>query len=657
MPAPRSSTTSAAAWPTPRWSPLVAERPAALRRHALARPQHARCRPRAVYDDVVADVVRELARAASRRCSAAGVAPEPSCSTPGSGSPSTPSTTGRCCAASTRSWRWATRSLVGASRKTFLGAGRARAEARPGPPLERDVATAATTVHVARHGVWCVRVHDVVATVDALDVVEAPARRRGRDARERRLTRDRIRLSRGPRPRLPRRLRRTSGARARSSSSTSSSPSTSRRPGAATTSPTRSTTPRSAPTCWPGSRASRSTSSSGSPRSSPTTRCGTRVGRRGRRHGAQAAGAGRRAVRRRARSRSRGAARRCPSSSPRGEPPRATAARGHRSRPPSRRSRGIPDVAVVGGLDAVRDRPGRRPGPAGLPQRRGDRPHHALAHVAAARAARHRGGVDRRREVRWGARTLDLDLVQYGDPACRHRRHLRPAAPDAAAPAGPRAGLRARAVGSRPTPRPRCGTRAGAVPVADLRRRPRHEPACARTRPHQPDTRRRTLRADARKEIRVQTLAPGRGGDRHHRLRRASRLITRSGTPCPAVAAVGRAARRHGRAGALAGPAGAPLPAGPGDDRRSTRCARRAPWCSPRPPPSPARLPRAGTSGSWSSCVTDLSLEANRGRLLPLGALVVAGVALRRGRAGGPALVPACAPPDEDDDEKGDRAA
>ena len=28
-------------------------------------------------------------------------------------------------------------------------------------------------MHVARHGVWCVRVHDVVATVDALDVVAA----------------------------------------------------------------------------------------------------------------------------------------------------------------------------------------------------------------------------------------------------------------------------------------------------------------------------------------------------------------------------------------------------------------------------------------------------------------------------------------------------
>ena len=33
--------------------------------------------------------------------------------------------------------------------------------------------TAATTVHIARYGVWCVRVHDVAATVDALDVVEA----------------------------------------------------------------------------------------------------------------------------------------------------------------------------------------------------------------------------------------------------------------------------------------------------------------------------------------------------------------------------------------------------------------------------------------------------------------------------------------------------
>ena len=50
--------------------------------------------------------------------------------------------------------------LVATSRKTFLG----RVGREPGherAPLEREVATAVTTVHAARHGVWCVRVHDV----------------------------------------------------------------------------------------------------------------------------------------------------------------------------------------------------------------------------------------------------------------------------------------------------------------------------------------------------------------------------------------------------------------------------------------------------------------------------------------------------------------
>ena len=59
--------------------------------------------------------------------------------------------------------------LVGASRKSFLGkVGREPGAERP--PLERDVATAVTTAHAARLGAWCVRVHDVVAAVDALDV-------------------------------------------------------------------------------------------------------------------------------------------------------------------------------------------------------------------------------------------------------------------------------------------------------------------------------------------------------------------------------------------------------------------------------------------------------------------------------------------------------
>ncbi len=62
--------------------------------------------------------------------------------------------------------------LLGTSRKGFLG----KVGREPGNERaldERDVATAVTSVHAARAGVWCVRVHDVSATVDALDVAAA----------------------------------------------------------------------------------------------------------------------------------------------------------------------------------------------------------------------------------------------------------------------------------------------------------------------------------------------------------------------------------------------------------------------------------------------------------------------------------------------------
>jgi dihydropteroate synthase len=63
--------------------------------------------------------------------------------------------------------------LVGTSRKAFLGRlGRGPGE-DPRPPLDRDVATAATSVWAALHGVWGVRVHDVASTRDALAVVAA----------------------------------------------------------------------------------------------------------------------------------------------------------------------------------------------------------------------------------------------------------------------------------------------------------------------------------------------------------------------------------------------------------------------------------------------------------------------------------------------------
>ena len=65
--------------------------------------------------------------------------------------------------------------LVAASRKTFLGTLLASGEG-PRPPEQRDAATAAVSVFAAERGAWCVRVHDVASTADALAV----ARRLGR---------------------------------------------------------------------------------------------------------------------------------------------------------------------------------------------------------------------------------------------------------------------------------------------------------------------------------------------------------------------------------------------------------------------------------------------------------------------------------------------
>lgn len=63
--------------------------------------------------------------------------------------------------------------LVGTSRKAFLGTLGVSEGGAPRPPAERDAATAATTVIAALAGVWAVRVHDVVSSIDALHVVSA----------------------------------------------------------------------------------------------------------------------------------------------------------------------------------------------------------------------------------------------------------------------------------------------------------------------------------------------------------------------------------------------------------------------------------------------------------------------------------------------------
>ena len=61
--------------------------------------------------------------------------------------------------------------LVGASRKSFLGDLLAGPDGAPRRVDQREAANTAVTVHLARAGVWGIRVHDVRASHDALRVV------------------------------------------------------------------------------------------------------------------------------------------------------------------------------------------------------------------------------------------------------------------------------------------------------------------------------------------------------------------------------------------------------------------------------------------------------------------------------------------------------
>ncbi len=126
----------------------------------------------ATYGDVVTDVVREL-RGRVDALVAAGVDADQLVLDPGLGF------------AKDAGHNWALlgrfdelRSLgrpllVGASRKRFLGSLLADADGEPRPVEQRESATTATTVLAAQAGAWCVRVHDVRPSADAVRVVAA----------------------------------------------------------------------------------------------------------------------------------------------------------------------------------------------------------------------------------------------------------------------------------------------------------------------------------------------------------------------------------------------------------------------------------------------------------------------------------------------------
>jgi dihydropteroate synthase len=126
---------------------------------------------RAHYDDVVVDVCRELA-ARVDALTAAGIPPERILLDPGLGFAKTPEHNWALLRRLEEIAALGHRVVVGTSRKRFLGVvGRLPGHERA--VQDRDVATAVTSAYAASAPVWAVRVHDVVATRDAFDVVAA----------------------------------------------------------------------------------------------------------------------------------------------------------------------------------------------------------------------------------------------------------------------------------------------------------------------------------------------------------------------------------------------------------------------------------------------------------------------------------------------------
>ncbi len=126
----------------------------------------------AQYDDVVGEVVAELADRAAKAVGA-GIAPDRLVIDPGVG----------CAKNAEHNWALLRRLdalaalnlpvLVGASRKRFLGALLAHADGTPRPVDDREAATNAITAIAAHHGVWAVRVHDPRPAADAVRVAAA----------------------------------------------------------------------------------------------------------------------------------------------------------------------------------------------------------------------------------------------------------------------------------------------------------------------------------------------------------------------------------------------------------------------------------------------------------------------------------------------------
>lgn len=132
------------------------------REHSATMQNHAE------YADVVTDVLTELETQIAHAL-AAGVAEHQIIVDPGLGFSKTGEHNWQLLAQLPQFVQLGFPLLVAASRKAFLGALLAD-EHGPRPPEQRDAATAALSVLAADAGAWCVRVHDVGSTADALAV-------------------------------------------------------------------------------------------------------------------------------------------------------------------------------------------------------------------------------------------------------------------------------------------------------------------------------------------------------------------------------------------------------------------------------------------------------------------------------------------------------
>ncbi|GGW61193.1 dihydropteroate synthase [Streptomyces xantholiticus] len=127
---------------------------------------------RAVYGDVVAEVVEEL-RARMEAVVEGGIAPERIVIDPGLGFAKQAEHDLALVAHLAELRALGRPVLVAASRKRFLGRVLAKDEGAPPPARERDAATAAVSAISAHEGAWAVRVHEVRATADAVRVARA----------------------------------------------------------------------------------------------------------------------------------------------------------------------------------------------------------------------------------------------------------------------------------------------------------------------------------------------------------------------------------------------------------------------------------------------------------------------------------------------------